>query len=159
MNNRRRQKIKGKGPKFTSLELWNLNDTLAAIILSGLKQFKHMKRMGYPGEPNIEADTPEKWEILLDEFIWVFNEIANDYLHDPISVSHNKFYKEKYPNGITFGDFNSLFEDSPDKDGYKIYKGDGFEITEDLKNESEIYRKRISDGLVLFAKYFEHLWD
>ena len=60
------------------------------------------------------------------------------------------------PNSLVYTSIIDLFED---KDGYKIYKGDGFKITEDLKNESEIYRKRISDGLVLFAKYFEHLWD
>lgn len=54
-------------------ELWNLDMTFSEFILPRLKEFKNMKRAGYPEiegiDPNNEQKTVEAWEGILDDII------------------------------------------------------------------------------------------
>lgn len=57
--------------KIDKYDTWGMDTTLAAIILPMLKQLKATKH-GYPS--NL---TEKKWNYIMDEMIWAFNEIAN----------------------------------------------------------------------------------
>jgi hypothetical protein len=148
MNSRMRQRLNHK-KLFKKNKLWNLNYTLAEIIYSSVYQFKHMKRNRFPGRG--EADTPEKWENILDEIIWAYKETAGYYSNSPTGIEHNKLSKEKYPDGITFDD---LFDKYTDE-----YKGLGIEISEQTELLTKEYYERIKNGKRLFYKYFDDLWD
>lgn len=71
--------------------------------------------IAYPGYG--EANTPEKWDKLLDKMIWSFEQAANYYeIYESIDCN-NSDWKEKY-------------KETNDK---------------------------IQEGLLLFAKWFQHL--
>jgi hypothetical protein len=57
--------------KIDKHDTWGMDTTLATIILPMLKQLKATKH-GYPS--NL---TEKKWNYIMDEMIWAFNEIAN----------------------------------------------------------------------------------
>lgn len=65
--NKRRKIKKYNTRKYSPTQLWNLDYYLAKHIYYALKQFKAMERHGYPG--CYGADTPEKWEEILDKMI------------------------------------------------------------------------------------------
>ena len=115
MNKRvHKKQLKKQGLYVNPKETWNLDYTIAKFVLPRLKLFKKLNN-GYPGYG--EANTPEKWDALLDKIIWSFEQIANDY--------------EIYAS-INFKDFDCM-------DKYK-------ELND-----------KIQEGLMLFAKWFQHL--
>lgn len=83
MNNRARNKLRTKkGIKLKKVELWNCGYTLARIISGSLFQFRQFKKHSYP--PNLShenkgRDGMQEWNNILDEIIYCFNEIAEDY--------------------------------------------------------------------------------
>lgn len=115
-------------------DTWNLDHTLALIILPALKQLKEQK----PGAPDVDnEDVPEelrsdnhypengtstddhwheRWDYVIDEMIFSFDKLVNDDWED-----------EYFTNG-----FN--------KEGYTKFN------------------ERIENGLRLFGKYFRGLW-
>lgn len=122
-------------------DTWNLDNTLAKIIVPCLKQLKETTH----GAPNTDnEDVPEclrgegcfengdvddkffdRWDYILDEMIWAFEQIADDEKENP------------------------AFYDDPDA---KF----GVSIDHYLLN---VYEERISNGLRLFGKYYRGLWD
>lgn len=115
LNKRMHKKwLKKQGLYVNPKETWNLNCNIAKYILPRLKMYKRLT-IAYPGYG--EANTPEKWDELLDKMIWSFEQVANDY---EIYASIN-------------------FKDSDWMDKYK-----------DLND-------KIQEGLMLFAKWFQHL--
>lgn len=118
-------------------DTWNMDHTLALIILPMLKQIKETKYSYFfvdnedvPEElrcgENIEDD--EKGELrcnyVMDEMIWAFSAIVNEDSEDPFH-------------------FN--------EDGTRKHPFD----MEGLKN----HRERVTNGLRLFGKYYQGLWD
>ena len=115
MNKRTRKKrLKKQGLYINPREMRQLDCIIAKYILPRLKIYKKLT-IAYPGYG--EANTPDKWDTLLDKMIWSFEQIANDY---EIYASIN-------------------FKDS-----------DWMEKCNELNNE-------IQEGLMLFAKWFQHL--
>jgi hypothetical protein len=53
-------------------DTWNMNTTLAKIILPMLKQLKEDK-YGYPS-----TLTEKKWNTIVDEMIWSFEQVLDD---------------------------------------------------------------------------------
>ena len=67
---------------FTNHEIYYADRTIARFIWQILKRYKKKERVHYPGWD--EADTPEEWEDLLDEFIWTFDQIARGGPDSPV---------------------------------------------------------------------------
>jgi hypothetical protein len=134
-------------------DTWNMDDTLAHIILPMLKQLKETKH-GAPavslkdvpeslwpvGEKGISklythSETDEnyfkRWDYVLDEMIWAFEQKTSDEWKD-------QFY--------------GPFIDDPEKT-----LGGEFEWI-DTKGLKE-HQNRMTNGFKLFGKYYENLWD
>jgi len=57
---------------YNDVNLWNLDCHLAKIILKRLKEFKKMKRCGYPSAPYMnfpKIQCQEDWEKILDDIV------------------------------------------------------------------------------------------
>ena len=172
-------------PEFTKLEIenydaWNLDSTLAPIILALLKNFKGK----YNGAPHVEnCDVPEhlqappgfdtadssdcdenyfaRFGFILDEMIWAFEQIVNK------PESEEQFHH---------GNWHRLWQ-AIDADGHKIGEpfelGDGSEYPEAehfemIKADDDTswfdrdgfkaHQERVVRGTTLFGKYFQSLW-
>jgi hypothetical protein len=135
-------------------DTWSMDHTLALIIVPMLKQLKETKH----GAPNVDSsDVPmllkpkqleivryreegttdenwfKRWDYVLDEMIWAFEQIADD-------DSEGQFYDHS--------------ECDPNEDIVESAKK--------LKVDREgldAHNKRIDNGLRLFGKYYRSLWD
>ena len=155
MNNRLRQKRKLNGYTFTKTQVWNADNTMANFILALLKEYKKMKRHGYPKHSEV-ADSPEKWEAILDRLIYTFDQLAHDFPDSPHSKAYSLMEKE-HPErwGYSFekdADGNHIAVEKH-REIYEQY------ITPEVMEKEKEYRKSIEDGLLLFARYFQDLWD
>jgi hypothetical protein len=134
--------------KYHNYDTWNLDHTLALIILPGLKQLK-AENHGYPSvNPDDlptaclkDAEGSEQWEWVMDEMIWAFNEIANDYPGENTFYTGNVDIIWKKEDGL------SHMEHGPNHT---------FSIDFDSRKK---YDDRIQRGLILFGKYYRNLWD
>lgn len=176
VESKKKRKIKIHIDKWDS---WNVDSTLSPIILPLLKQLKATKHgSGYVDledvpehlrytttedydsqkcfefyhEANVEGscDIHARYEWVLDEMIWAFEQLQPDY-----------DWEEQYCSGehdiIWVPDTEKLDEDGKPKfhtmthgpnDTYKC-DYDGLQKHQD----------RISNGLRLFGKYYQTLWD
>ena len=116
MNKRTRKKwLKKQGLYVNPKEIWDLDTRIAKYILPRLKMYKKLT-ICYPGIG--EANTPEKWDELLDKMIWSFERAANYYeIYNNVSPTTDPDWKEK---------------------------------------NKEINNK-IQEGLMLFAKWYQHI--
>lgn len=151
VNNRTDRKIK---VRIDSYDTWNAEHTIAIIAAPLLKALKDKK----PGAPHVEdADVPEelrstaapplteeqiqwgmpddnwhpRWRWVLDEMIWALEQVADN-------DSDDQFFS--WPDGA-------------DKEA------DGFRKVEMDTEGYTKWQARKQQGLLLFGKYFEALWD
>ena len=133
--------------KLHKYDTWNIDSTLAPIILPLLKQYRATSQGSPPTE---DADVPEhlrstaappravdehadkfweaRWHWIVDEMIWAFEQLNNPE-HDSQFFTH---------------------PDPPDDDYANIkLDSDGLAAHEE----------RINRGLTLFGKYLRGLWD
>jgi hypothetical protein len=137
-------------------DTWNMDHTLALLIVPLLKQLKATKH----GAPHVDSeDVPlelaippnwyeekyrvngetdpnffKRWDYVMDEMIWAFEQIIDD-------DAENKFY-----------DHSEVDDNEPDiNKRVKNLKVDD----EGLKK----YHDRINNGTRLFGKYYRSLWD
>jgi hypothetical protein len=148
--------------RIDNYDVWNLGDTLALIALPMLYEFK---RQGISGAPNVDdEDVPEylrssaapplteeernhgavdklwhpRWEWVVNEMIW-----AMEQVNDPDADTH--FHTDADPEkprdeeGISFQE--RLDRGKFDREGY------------------EKFYNRKQNGLKLFGKYLEALWN
>ena len=115
-------------------ECWSLDYTFSRYMLPRLKHFKKMERYSYP--PDV---TPEEWENILDEIIWVFDYMLNEdtYLPMPKSVS----------------DIETIFDPNRPKTLEREMEW------KEYCDKSNSFQYRKQEALKLFAKYYEALWD
>jgi hypothetical protein len=147
--------------RIDKCDTWNVDSTLAFIILPLLKQLRNTKH----GSPYVDdADVPEnlrsiadtdisdddrkngivdkylhaRWEWVFDEIIWAFEQV-----NDP--EADDKFYydidpaKSRFEKGLSIDEM--LARGGFDRDGYMAWQ------------------ERKSRGFALFGKYYEALWD
>ena len=154
-------------------DTWNLDHTLAVIILPALIQLKESKH-GIPSDfaevggedynaqesfdfyketvnENFEKRVQE-WEEVLDKMIWSFQQIAledydNKYHHGKPKFDFVKTDKQ-YPNPIS-GVLEDTFQMVNKNPGEHWYDHVGHKLHEE----------RIQEGLELFGKYYRSLWD
>lgn len=154
-------------------DTWNLDHTLALIILPALIQLKETKK-GVPhdfaevgGEEYNSQESFDfykedvdqlfnqkikEWDEVLDKMIWSFQQIAledydDQYHHGKAEYDWVKSNK-KFPNPIS-GKMEATFQMVDKNPGAHWYDHVGHQLHED----------RIQEGLDLFAKYYRNLWD
>ncbi|MEY3310885.1 MAG: Sinorhizobium phage phiM12 [Bacteroidota bacterium] len=159
--------------QIDNFDTWNLDHTLAVIILPALLQLKAIKH-GIPNEfaevggANYDSQDSfdfykethneafeegcKRWEEVLDKMIWSFQQLAVDdydsqYHHGNTEYDWVKTDK-KFPNPVTgkVEDTYQMVDKHPDQ---RWYDHIGHRLHED----------RIQEGLELFGKYYRALWD
>jgi hypothetical protein len=135
-------------------DTWSMDHTLALIIVPMLKQLKETKH----GAPNVDAsDVPmylkpkqmdivryreegitdenwfKRWDYVLDEMIWAFEQITDD-------------------------DNDSQFFDHSECDPNEDIVESAKKLKVDREGLDE-HHKRINNGTRLFGKYYRSLWD
>ena len=118
--------------KLSNKEVWNLKTPLASCIYDSLLQFKNLDRTSYPSDIS-----PETWEEYLDKMLFSFKEISRNYKNDPLEIH----VKDKNLSDIFTEDFSSDTERTL------------------VMSKSKKYFDKIKEGLNLFSKYFNDLWD
>ncbi len=141
-------------------DTWGMDSTLSPIILPMLKQLNGEKQ----GAPNVDdCDVPEslkstsapekendydiddfhfeRWNYVLSEMIWAFEQLTSDWE----SQFHSGVIDWKFENDEETG--NSLLIKGPNHTAQ--YDSEGY-----MK-----YSNRISNGTMLFGKYFRSLWS
>ena len=145
-DNKRQRKIK---IKLHNYDTWNMDATLALIIVPMLKQLKetsHSLGNIHPDDcppelrGNFDSDdhdthySPERWDWFMDELIWTFTQL------DPRTNGESQFFNHS-----------------------KVNKTDNInEQIKSIKVDHEgliAYNARIDNGLRLFGKYARTLWD
>lgn len=156
--------------KIDYWDTWSMDHTLSSIVLPMLKQLQatkqgspfvededvpeHLRSTAAPPKEN-EWDTDDnhhkRWEWVLNEMIFAFEKKSQDDWTD-------EFHS---------GEIDMLWI-PVDKDGNEVAKGDHkyFEMkrgpNDTYKTDTEgmkVVQDRISNGLRLFGKYYEGLWD
>lgn len=141
-------------------DTWNAHNTLSLIIVPLLKKFKESVH----GSPFVDdEDVPEhirstnaapkenewdidehhhaRWEWVLEEMIWAFEQDNNDWEH--------QFYSGKV-------DMRAKKKD--DSKWSELVEGPNHTFEVDREG-MEKYKARIDNGRRLFAKYYEGLWN
>ena len=150
--------------KIDCYDTWNMDSTLAPIILPMLKQLQQTKH----GSPHVDdVDVPEhfmirstqakpkenewdvdsnhhlRWDWVLGEMIWAFEQLQPDC-----------DWEGMYESGTA--DFK--FVKSKDGKVYEMVRGprDNYKID---RIGMELHQNRIDRGTLLFGKYYQALWD
>ena len=156
--------------KIDKFDAWNVDVTLAHIIVPLLTEFRkdlhgapHTDNEDVPDE--LQASDEEKhtysksgetddnyfkrWEYVLDEMIWAFQQKLEEWEEQFASGEHDYKFVEDPDNTLK------------DEEGQPMYKmeygpNNTFEIdTEGMKK----FQARMTNGYKLFGKYYEGLWD
>lgn len=143
IDNKRNRKVQVRIDKY---DTWNMDKTLPLIIIPMLIQLKKTKH-GVPASMYDEDDAWSqdfdekaeiKWDNVLSEMIWAFEQTLDDLWSDKYMVNLGKHHFENRD-----GENEIVWDEEPviDREGI------------------EIHQKRIDDGLALFAKHYQSLWD
>ena len=144
-------------------DTWSMDSTLSPIILAMLKQLKETKHgfgmiddedapkhlhsiYALPKETwNWDDNAEARYEWVLDEMIWSFEQLCDENAEDKFWIVHPK---------IDWKDMNRPFDEGETTREMK-WKVRGELDSEGLK----AHNQRIERGLTLFGKYFRTLWD
>lgn len=167
-NQRRPRKVKIHVDYY---DVWSADHTLGLIIAPLLLKLKEVQH-GYPHVDN--DDVPEilrfteedrkklendgtvdskheaRWNYVLNEMIWAFscygsNDDTDQFYHNPEQLEMIMKPTEDYPGASTLS-FN--YQKDPNKPAY-------YRDEDGIKKHHE----RKKNGVRLFAKYYESLWD
>jgi hypothetical protein len=155
IDNKKKRNVK---IKIDNYDVWGMDHTLSLIILPMLKKLQEMKH----GAPNVDdEDVPDglglrstearpkdyeweadqnhfkRWDWVLEEMIWTFEQVASD-------DDDAKFYDHSECN---YSDSKIIFS----TENMSKLKVD--------REGLEKHHKRIENGLRLFGKYYQSLWD
>ena len=148
-------------------DVWNLDCTLALIIVPALKLLKKKKQ----GAPEVQnQDVPknlrvskeelkanvdaggtdehyfERWDYVLDQMIWAFQQKLEDW-------------EEKFYSGEPDTKFVKIKEkDNKGEELYEMIQGPDHTFKVDTKGMKK-HSDKIDNGIMLFAKYYGGLWD
>ena len=151
-------------------DTWNVDVTLAHIIVPLLKQLKERKLGAHSVDnedvsnelrasdedlhtysKNGETDKHffDRWDYVIDEMIWAFQQKLEEWEEQFASGEHDYKFVEDPDNTLK------------DEEGQPMYKmeygpNNTFEI--DIEGMKK-FQARMSNGYKLFGKYYEGLWD
>ena len=164
IESRRKRKIK---IRIDSYDTWGMDTTLSMIILPMLKQLQETKH----GAPFVDDnDVPEhlrstaaepkenewdtdsnhflRWDWVMDELIWTFTQLHPD-----------TDWEDQYRSGKY--DLHSV-PCEWDEDGkptlYQMKDGPNHTAKTDYDG-MKVHQERINNGLRLFGRYYQGLWD
>jgi hypothetical protein len=158
--------------KIDKWDTWNMDGTLSRIILPMLKQLQATKH----GSPLVDdEDVPEelrstaapakenewdtdgnhfkRWDWVMDELIWTFEQLHpdNDWEQQYYSGEHDTSLvktEKTYPNPET----------GKEEATYQMVEGPKHTFKIDSEGLHK-HQQRITNGLRLFGKYYQGLWD
>ena len=164
--------------KIDKYDTWNMDSTLADIILPMLKQLKATKH----GSPFVDPDdipeelrvvghedwNPQKefefdgheqyrkdsWDIAQNQWEWVLDEMIFAFEH---------FVDDSWENAYSSGEHDIIhvpcewYEDGRPK-LYSMEHGPNHTYKCDYEGMNKVY-KRMDNGFRLFGKYYRGLWD
>lgn len=169
IDKRRKRKVVIRIDKY---DTWNMDGTLAPIILPMLVQLKVTKHgaafvddndvpeyirstSAKPKENEWDTDGYhfDRWDWVLDEMIWSFEQLQPD-----------SKWEEQYHSGVRDFKFVESEQEYTDSETGKVSKT--YEMVKG-PNDTHVFDaegfdkhvKRMDAGLLLFGKYFRHLWD
>lgn len=121
---------------FDDTEIWNLDSSIIKFVYPRLKYFVKWQSEHGMGTPHDFEQNPAGWLEALNSMDRAFTHMAaEEYL----------LGEENYPHRPNEGEFRT------DEEYYRAR--DAWDVN------SEIAEKEKKEGLALFAKYFENLWD
>lgn len=148
MHPRKKQIVKAQGgiPAYPTRFRYEPFTVFATFLADGLRVFRKGPLHSHP----IDFEGHEEyWGKTIDKMIWSFDQIANEYPNHPYTAFFEKRWKEAEANGISLMQvykdrvqFNKMLEEKKPTD-----------------EETVAYVSRVQEGLNLFAKYFQDLWD
>lgn len=143
--------------KIDRWDTWNMNSTLALIILPMLKQLQATKH----GSPEVDIeDVPEhlrtgdddiihtRWDWILAEMIWAFEQLQPDCDWE------DQYYSGEHD---TYWEVSDTYENGKPR-LYKMEHGPDHTFKIDMDG-LKAHGDRIQNGCRLFGKYFQNLWD
>lgn len=159
--------------QIDNYDTWNVDHTLAMIVLPLLLQLK-VTKMGVPAEfadvSGADYDMQDsfdfvkedhnwafeqkckEWETILDKMIWSFLQIVTDDWEEKYHYGKPEYDWVKTDEKIT----NPL-NGKPEETFQMVDKNPGEHWT-DFEG-MRLHNERIQEGLDLFGKYYQHLWD
>lgn len=164
IDEKRTQKI---SVKIDPWDTWNMDDTLAHIILPMLKQLKSNKQGGpfvdvedVPAELRPEELTKEqqeqgeldnthfeRWEWILDEMIFAFQSKVDDSWEDQYFTG-----EADWETRVT------EWDDDGKPELFELVEGEGHTMEFDSEGYQQ-HQARIQRGFELFGKYYSGLWS
>ena len=153
--------------KIDKWDTWSMDSTLSIIILPMLKQLRATKH----GAPTTDdADVPEglrstdappkedewdvdenwfkRWDWIMDEMIWTFEQKQPDC-----------DWEHQYYSGVHDTSFRAIEWDADGKALlHEQVKGPNNTFKVDREGLDK-HQERINNGMKLFGKYFQGLWD
>ena len=157
-------------------DTWNMDHTLALIILPMLKQLKKEKH----GAPYVDPDDVPKelrpketdehgtddthfarWEHVMNEMIFAFENKVDDTWEDRYFSNDGEVIEKSTVEfkGVGPAQLRLFPDEDGDMEDYELYewvKGSSMKFD---KAGHMAYQNRISNGFRLFGKYYEGLWD
>lgn len=132
---------------FSDRVLWSLDDTITRFILPRLIAFKNQGLHGYPAGYGQDEETPlnsvEDWQVVIDKMILAFDYHFRD--GDDVDSGFVRFYTEEEMKD----EANPMrFTCIRDEEKWELWKK--------IMNERE---DKIQEGMLLFVKFYQNLWD
>ena len=160
--------------KIDDYDTWGMYETLSVIIAPMLRQLKESK-VGFPLINNkdvpaeMRVNRPKNWysrgkddedKIIEDKEVakwdWVLNEMIFAFEQYEARVLHDKDWEEQFHSGQIDMEIKEYEEDGRKFSMMEKGPNHTFEIdTEGMKK----YADRIQNGFALFGKYYLNLWD
>lgn len=170
IHNFRERKVK---VRIDNYDVWSMDSTLTPIILPMLKKLKEVKQgSGFiemedlpesmrctdteewddqqvfefyrePNLQNVKCDIHTRYEWALDEMIWAFEQLNHTDWEEQYWIRHPEI------------DFTEYAEDEGKSSKPLRWKVEGEADWEGMQK----HRDRIQNGVRLFGKYFQTLWD
>lgn len=101
---RKQEKSRKIKIRIDSWDVWNLDETLAIIVVPLLKTLKD-NRLGsafvdQEDVPSSLTDVHERWDWVLEEMIWVFEHIRDEEIDFYLDSKKTKEHEERKQNGL-----------------------------------------------------------
>jgi len=152
--------------KIDKFDTWSMDHTLSLIILPMLKQLKatkhgapnvddedvpdELKSTSAPAKENeydVDANHFKRWDWVMDEMIWAHEQKNKDD------------WSDQYYTGVA--DYIHVEVEEPHEKFGKVYRMEhGPNHTQKVDWDGmNAHQKRIDNGMRLFGKYYQGLWD
>ena len=156
IHSKQQRKVKIRIDKY---DTWSMDNTLALIILPMLKQLKASKHgsqivededlpvhMRYGDPDECDRWVHYRWEWVLNEMIWAFEQELDDS------------WEDQFIHGKSEIDWKLVSGSEDDDSGMyeMIQKNPEYWVD---REGIRLYNDRINNGMRLFGKYYRGLWD